>query len=78
MEWNWLHFHWRSSKNEVDKKDIEKITIISPAGSSEDMETLMMDPITNHIYILTKNHKEAVARIYKVNMSTNFYSLQYS
>merc|ERR1712018_596435 len=29
------------------------------------METLMMDPITRHIYLLTKNHEEALAYIYK-------------
>ena len=54
----------RSSKHEVD--DIEKFTIINPHGSGEDIETLMMDPITDQIYLLTKNHKQPIAYIYKV------------
>ena len=54
----------RSSKHEVD--DIEKFTIINPHGSGEDIETLMMDPITDQIYLLTKNHEQPIAYIYKV------------
>ena len=63
----------KSTKNQIDNADIEKITIINPHGSGEDIETLMMDPITGQIYLLTKNHKEALAYIYKVILS-NIYS----
>ena len=34
------------------------------------METLMMDPITNQLYVLTKNHEEAIAYIYKVKLNS--------
>jgi len=55
----------KNAKNVIDKDNIEKITIINPHGPGEDMETLMMDPITNQLYVLTKNHEEAIAYIYK-------------
>ena len=60
----------RNAKNVIDKDSIEKITIINPHGPGEDMETLMMDPITNQLYVLTKNHEEAIAYIYKVKLNS--------
>ena len=48
------------------------MTVTYPRAPSEEMETLMMDPITNQLYILTKNHEEAIAYIYKVHLNYNF------
>ena len=71
-----LHFlyHRKNRKNIIPAEEIEKITLVNPHGSGEDIETLMMDPVTNQIYLLTKNHnksQDALAYIYKVSLYYN-------
>ena len=69
-----LHFLCRrkTTKNIIPAEEIEKFTLINPPGTGEDIETLMMDPITNQIYLLTKNHREALAIIYKVSLDYKY------
>ena len=51
---------------------IETFTLRNPHGPGEDIETLMMDSITDQMYLLTKNHKAPLAYIYKVSIMNDF------
>jgi len=59
----------------ISNEQIETLVVESPVAPIEDMETFMLDPITGYGYILTKNHDDDQATIYKfdaVNAPSNF------
>ena len=51
--------------------DVSAFRVTTVNAPDEDMETLMVDPITGTIYILTKNHDGPEANIYR-------YTIEYS
>ena len=61
-----LRFHSKSSENKIDADDIETFTLINPHGCGEDMETIMMDSISNQVYLVSKSNQTPLAYIYKV------------
>lgn len=56
-----------SSPAEIDAQDVTPIIFRLPGGDVRDAETLLMDPLTKNLYIVSK---EDSARIYEVKYGT--------
>ena len=49
----------------IANDEIAIITLTTPNTPNEDMETLLVDPVSNDLYIIVKNHEEAASNIYR-------------
>ena len=49
----------------IPASDIAQIAVVTESSPFEDMETLMSDPISGDLYLLTKNHEDKAASIYR-------------
>lgn len=50
----------------IPAENITKIRLTTENAPTEDMETLMLDPITKDLYIVSKNHDLPQCNIYRV------------
>ena len=57
---------FRDGKVRIPSSEISAIPILSPNAPNDDVETLMIDPLSGDLYFLTKNQDEPQATIYKL------------
>lgn len=56
----------------IPREDVTKIDLTTENAPKEDHETLMLDPMTNDLYLVSKNHEQPLANIYKFTPPKEF------
>ena len=54
----------------ISKNNIAKLVLTTPNAPKEDMEALMIDPISKNLFTVTKNFRQRKANIYKISLLT--------